>query len=76
LQDDAAAWVTAWHALDDTTLAHDVQRLQKGEPVQLTLCSDTRSLTLKRYPLGITKRLRRRFSPIKPRQLLSSLCTS
>jgi hypothetical protein len=76
LQDDAAAWVTAWHALDSTTLAHDIQRLQQGEPVRVTLCSDTQALTLEPQRLGTWERLRRRVSPLEPRQLLSTLCTS
>lgn len=76
LQDDAAAWVTAWHALDGSTLAHDVQRLQQGETVQLTLCSDTHAVTLTQQPLSLWQRAQRRLSPLSPREFLTSLCTS
>jgi len=76
LQDDAAAWVMAWHALDRTTLAHDMQRLQQGDPLQLTLCSDTQAITLERLPLTLWQRLQRRITPQSPREFLTSLCTS
>ena len=76
LQDDAAAWVTAWHALDASTLAHDVQRLQQGESVQLTLCSDTVAITFTRQPLTLWQRAQRRLSPLTPKEFLTSLCTS
>jgi len=73
LHDDAAAWVTAWHALDDTTLAHDLQRAQQGEPVQITLCSDTQARTLHTTPLSPWERLRRRVLPPQARALLKTL---
>lgn len=74
LNDDAAGWVTAWHALDDSTLAQEAQRAGKGEPVQLTLCSDIQALTLQTAPLGTWERLRRRFSPISATETLKRLC--
>jgi hypothetical protein len=73
LQDDAAAWVTAWHALDASTLAHDLQRLQAGESVQITLCSDTHAVTLQATPLSHWARLRRRVLPPQANELLKSL---
>jgi hypothetical protein len=73
LQDDAAAWVMAWHALDSSTLAHDVQRLQQGEAVQLTLCSDTQAITFTQQPLTLWQRLLRRITPLSPREFLTSL---
>ncbi len=73
LNDDAAAWATAWHALDATTLAHDVQRLQNGEPVQLTLCGETQALALELHPLSPWERLRRRFAPPSVHDLLKTL---
>lgn len=76
LQDDAAAWVTAWHALDGSTLAHDLKRLQQKEAVQLTLCSETRAVTLAPQPLSLWQRAQRRLSPVTPREFLTSLCIS
>lgn len=76
LQDDAAAWVMAWHALDSSTLAHDVQRLQQGEAVKVTLCSGTQAITLEHLPLNFWQRIQRRLSPTTPREFLSVLCTS
>jgi hypothetical protein len=73
LQDDAAAWVAAWHALDASTLAHDLERLQAGENVQITLCSDTQALTLQATPLSNWERLRRRVLPPQANELLKSL---
>ena len=73
LQDDAAAWVAAWYALDASTLAHDLQRLQQGEPVQITVCSDTQALTLQATPLSQWERLRRRMLPPETKELLKSL---
>jgi hypothetical protein len=74
LNDDPAAWVTAWHALDDSTLAQEAKRAAKGEPVHLTLCSDTQALTLAIAPLGVWERLRRRMSPVAVTETLKSLC--
>jgi hypothetical protein len=73
LQDDAAAWGAAWHALDASTLAHDLQRLQQGEPVQITVCSDNQALTLRATPLSQWERLRRRMLPPQTNELLKSL---
>jgi hypothetical protein len=73
LQDDAAAWAMAWHALDASTLAHDVQRLQLGESVAITLCSATQALTLEKKPLGMLERMRRRVAPLQPNDLLKTL---
>lgn len=73
LADDAAAWVNAWHALDASTLAHDVERLQQGESLQLTLCSATQALTLDHRPLPPWTRLMRRIAPPQAQDLLQSL---
>ncbi len=73
LQDDAAAWITAWQALDASTLAHDLQRLQAGESVQITLCGDTQAVTLQATPLSNWERLRRRVLPPQANELLKSL---
>ncbi len=73
LNDDAAGWASAWHALDATTLAHDLERLQHGEAVQLTLCGEAQALTLTAQPLSTWERLRRRFTPPSVHDLLKNL---
>jgi hypothetical protein len=73
LNDDPTGWSLAWQALDDSTLAHDVQRLELGEPVRVTLCSNTGSVTLEAQPLSAWARLRRRIAPLQPHQLLATL---
>jgi hypothetical protein len=73
LQDDAAAWATAWQALDNATLAHDLQRLRAGESVYITLCGESRAVTLEPQPLALLERVRRRFAPTQPRELLKTL---
>jgi len=73
LNDDPAAWALAWHALDASTLAHDVQRLAQGEPVRVTLCSNTAAVTLEAKPLSAWERLRRRIAPLQPHRLLATL---
>ncbi|OGB35130.1 MAG: hypothetical protein A3F78_20865 [Burkholderiales bacterium RIFCSPLOWO2_12_FULL_61_40] len=73
LADDAAAWTAAWHALDASTLAHDLERLQQGGPLQVTLCSDTQALTLEHRPLRPLQRLMRRIAPPQAQDFLRSL---
>lgn len=73
LADDAAAWTTAWQALDASTLARDLAHVQQGKPLQLTLCSETQALTLDNRPLGPWDRVRRRLAPLRPKELLQTL---
>jgi hypothetical protein len=72
-QDDAAAWVSAWRALDASTLAHDLERVQKGETLQLTLCSETHAQTFAITTLGTWEKLRRKLSPLTAREALKQL---
>ena len=76
LADDAAAWASAWQALDASTLAHEWQRLQQGEAVTLTLCGPAQAQTLARAELSLWQKLQRRVSPPSVSDLLKSLCTS
>jgi len=46
LRSDAAGWVEAWRALDAGPLAELLARVQRGEPVALTLCGERSSLRL------------------------------
>ncbi len=71
--DDASAWVQAWQALDETTLAHDLQRLQQGQPVQLTLCGPDSAQTFAPQPLSPWARLLRRLQAPKIPDILKTL---
>jgi hypothetical protein len=74
LDDDAASWVMAWHALDASTMHHEVQRARKAEPVTLTLCSATQAQSFSNVPLSTWERLRRKLSPVSVRETLITLC--
>ena len=71
--DDAPAWMAAWEALDASTLAHELERLERGEAAQLTLCSATLAQHYTLRPLGTWERLRRRFAPLRAASALQSL---
>lgn len=73
LHDDASAWVQAWQALDETTLAHDLQRLQQGQSVQLTLCGSDSAQTFVPQPLSPWARLLRRLQAPKIPDILKAL---
>ncbi len=63
VDDDALGWSQAWEALDSTTLAHAAQQLDAGQPLQLTLCSDTAAHTFTAQPLTTWQRLLRQLRP-------------
>jgi hypothetical protein len=50
LAEDWAAWVKAWHTLDEGPLAQALQASQRGQAVQLTLCGERNAVTLQRGP--------------------------
>lgn len=76
LADDANAWASAWAALDASTLAHELQRLQQGQALTLTLCGEALAQSFEARPLSAWQRLQRRVSPPNTSELLTSLCTS
>ncbi len=71
LHDDASAWVQAWKALDETTLAHELTRLQQGQPVHITLCGSDCAQTF--TPLSPWARLLRRLRPVQAAEHLKAL---
>jgi hypothetical protein len=63
LEDDALGWAQAWEALDGTTLANAVQHSATGQPLQLTLCSETAAHIYTTRPLNTWERLVRKLRP-------------
>lgn len=73
LEDDSGAWIGAWKALDETTIAHALQKVESGESVRLTLCGEHRAQTWGSEPLGFMGKLQRRLKPVKIDGILQSL---
>jgi hypothetical protein len=73
LQDDGARWAQAWHDIDNTVLAAALQSLERGEPIQLTLCGDHRAVTLQHPASSLWARLTRRLAKPQTLALLKSL---
>lgn len=69
LQQDADAWLAAWQAVDADTCAALLQRLQRGESVQLTLCGDHAAQTFRSGEQGLWQR----FSSLFGRKPVSNL---
>ncbi len=72
VEDDALGWAQAWEALDSTMLANAVQHAAGGQPLQLTLCSDTAAHTYTTQPLTTWDRMLRK---LRPPQLADTLRT-
>jgi hypothetical protein len=73
-QDDAAAWLAAWQALDTTTLA--ALAGDEAAPLRLSLCGPLRALTFERSQpgqRGLRQRLRQWWQPVDPNKILASL---
>jgi hypothetical protein len=73
LQDDATAWAQAWEALDSITLAQELERLQRGEPLTLTLCGPHRAITLQAQNTPWWGKLLQRWRAPTPSQFLAQL---
>lgn len=73
LQDDGARWAQVWHDIDNTVLAAALQSLERGEPIQLTLCGDHRAVTLQHPASSLWARLTRRLAKPQTLALLKSL---
>ncbi len=63
LQQDADAWLAAWQAVDADTCAALLQRLQRGESVQLTLCGDHAAQTFRTWS---ERSVAAFFKPLRP----------
>lgn len=73
LADDWAAWAKAWVTLDESALAHLVESLDQGAPVQLTLCGERASATFTAGRPSAWRRLRTRWQAPAWPSLLESL---
>ena len=77
LNEDWTGWATAWRALDALGLAPLQSALAAGEPVRLTLCGETASVTCQPVMEGGLRRLTRQISSAwrrpDPLALLESL---
>ena len=73
LNDAAAQWALAWHEIDSTLLAQALQRVGRGEPVQITLCGTHRAITLQHREAGWWGRMTRRLADPQTLALLQTL---
>lgn len=64
LRTDWAAWQQAWTALDAGAIADQLQTLQRGEPVALTLCGERQARTWVNAPRGAGQRVGRLFKQL------------
>jgi hypothetical protein len=73
LADDWAAWVKAWDTLDSGPLADLQARVERGEPVRLTLCGERSWAAFEAAPRGLLQRVRGLWSQPQVQPLLESL---
>ena len=73
LQDDGARWAQIWQGIDNTVLAAALQRLKRGDSVQITLCGEHRAITLQHPASSLGARLLRRLATPQTLTLLKSL---
>ena len=70
LQDDAYAWMTAWHAIDQGPLK---ALLSDVHQAQLSLCGETQAHTYQHQPQTLWQRLLKRMQPPSVSSILLSL---
>lgn len=75
MQNNPIAWSQAWQALDNTVLHQAVEKLQKGETVELTLCGLERALHYTYQPISWWQRCQRSWRRTPPQRHLQSLFT-
>jgi hypothetical protein len=73
LNDDWAAWATAWQGLDATDCAALLAALERGESVQLTLCGERHAQTFTAQPQALVKRFMNLFGTQPAATLLKQL---
>lgn len=73
LQDDAAQWAFAWYALDAKVLAQACQDLERGLPVDITLCGERQAVRLQHREASLWARLQRRLAGPQAVALLKTL---
>jgi hypothetical protein len=73
LNEDWAAWVQAWHALDASQCAALLAALDQGEPGQLTLCGERHAQTFTTQPKTLVTRFMNLFGTPPASKLLETL---
>ncbi len=73
LSEDWSAWAQAWRALDGQQCAALLAVLQRGEPVQLTLCGERNALVFRNTTQTFFQGLRQRFATQSPNTFLEQL---
>ncbi|AEG94317.1 hypothetical protein [Ramlibacter tataouinensis] len=63
LRGDWAAWAAAWQQLDQGEVARQLQRLDEGEPVRLTLCGERSARTWRPGAAGWWRRVSSAWRP-------------
>ena len=73
LNEDWASWSQAWAALDATEIAALLAALERGEPLQLTLCGERHAQTFQARPQPFLKKLMNLFGTPPSYHLLGQL---
>ena len=72
-REDPAAWVAAWQAIDNEACAALLQQLENKQPVQLTLCGESRAQTWTSAGGGLRQRIAGLFKPQRLATVLETL---
>ena len=70
---DWAAYSQAWAQLDATDIAQLLAQQNSGEPVRISLCGDSSSVTFESVPRTLFSRLKGAFTPLSTIYLLKQL---
>ncbi len=73
LAGDWPGWAQAWQALDAQAIADALQRVERGEPVELTLCGERHAQRFASKRADLWSLLTQRWRTPQPRVLLEAL---
>lgn len=73
LQEDWAAWASAWHTLDAGPVRAMLDLCRRGEAAALTLCGERSAQTYRSAPRSLWQRIAARFRPVDVRAILAAL---
>lgn len=73
LAGDWQAWALAWQRLDDGAVDGALAAAQRGEPVELTLAGERCWVRYQAQPVGLLRRLERRWRPVSVPAVLAAL---
>lgn len=73
LQEDWAAWASAWHALDALEMKTLLDAQTRGKAVQLTLCGERHAQTWLTQRQTLTQKIRHLFGSAPPQSKLQQL---